>query len=279
MEAHYDQLAAAFVRTHVEVHGAYRTSLYASSRYCGHKHDPTTRSALLLALRGQATFLFNGARRVGLEPGKALLGGMNMSLEIETGRSGFDYFLVHYVPVGAARPEAERCMTDVTELHADVDPQMAHMMDRLLAVAAMPGQMEQLEKKTLFQQLLGRVLVAERNRQNRESLPMVEQAVEYMHRFYMEPLTLEQIAGSFGMKPKYFSYLFHKYTGISPMNYLIEYRMNRAEELLLDPSVSVRDIARCVGYADAYYFSRLFKKRKGVAPNEARAGRSGKSPS
>ncbi|TNJ66244.1 helix-turn-helix transcriptional regulator [Paenibacillus hemerocallicola] len=279
LEAHYDHLAAAFVRTLVEVHGAYRTSLGANAYYNGHKKEPTTRCALLFALRGRATFLFNGTRKAVLEPGKALLGGLGMTLEIETGPSGFEYVLIHYLPAENTQPVAFRRMTEVTELHADVDPQMLQMMDRMIGLAGVPGQLELLEKKTLFHLLLGRVLVAERNRQNRESLPMIEQAVDYIHRFYMEPLTLEQIAGSFGMKPKYFSYLFHKYTGISPMNYLIEYRMNRAQEMLQDPSSSVRDIAGCVGYTDAYYFSRLFKKRKGIAPNEVKSGVRGNSPS
>lgn len=279
MEAHYDHLAAAFVRSLVEVHGAYRTSLGANAYYNGHKKEPTTRCALLFALRGRATFLFNGTRNVVLETGKALLGGLGMTLEIETGPDGFEYVLVHYLPAKTAQPEAYRYMTEITELHADADPQMLQMMDRLIGLAGVPGQLELLEKKTLFHLLLGRVLVAERNRQNRDSLPMIEQAVDYIHRLYMEPLTLEQIAGSFGMKPKYFSYLFHKYTGISPMNYLIEYRMNRAQELLQDPSSSVRDIAGCVGYTDAYYFSRLFKKRKGIAPNEVKSGVRGNSPS
>ncbi|MFD0672880.1 helix-turn-helix transcriptional regulator [Cohnella sp. GCM10027633] len=68
------------------------------------------------------------------------------------------------------------------------------------------------------------------------------------------------------MKPKYFSYLFRKYVGIGPIDYLIQYRMNRARELLATGQFSVAEVARSVGYLDAYYFSRLFKKHAGLPP-------------
>nr|WP_285874008.1 helix-turn-helix transcriptional regulator [Halalkalibacter oceani] len=69
------------------------------------------------------------------------------------------------------------------------------------------------------------------------------------------------------MKPKYFSYLFQKFAGAGPIDYLIQYRMNKAYELLMTGQFTIKNVAQSVGYADAYYFSRLFKKYKGVSPS------------
>ncbi|MNU06934.1 HTH-type transcriptional activator Btr [compost metagenome] len=65
--------------------------------------------------------------------------------------------------------------------------------------------------------------------------------------------------------------MFKKYTGISPIDYLIAYRMKEAHRLLTSTCATVKEISEMVGYTDAYYFSRLFKKQFGLAPTQLRA--------
>lgn len=48
-------------------------------------------------------------------------------------------------------------------------------------------------------------------------------------------------------------------TGVGPINYLIQIRLNHAKELLKNDSLSVKEVAKTVGYEDAYHFSKLFK--------------------
>ena len=57
---------------------------------------------------------------------------------------------------------------------------------------------------------------------------------------------------------------------MSPVNYLIELRLNRAKELLKYTPLPVNEIALSVGIANPYYFSRLFKKHTGTSPTEYR---------
>ena len=63
---------------------------------------------------------------------------------------------------------------------------------------------------------------------------------------------------------------FAKETGLSPLNYLMELRMGKAMEMLIQPGPSVKEIAEALGFEDPYYFSRLFKRRKGVSPEAYR---------
>ena len=63
---------------------------------------------------------------------------------------------------------------------------------------------------------------------------------------------------------------FAKYVGISPQQYLIHLRMNRAIELLTENELSIKEIAASCGFEDEKYFSRAFKKNYGSSPSQFR---------
>ncbi|MEF2964223.1 AraC family transcriptional regulator [Paenibacillus sp. M1] len=275
MGPYYEELARAFAQVPVHVYEVYRTSLEAGRAYRGHVDRPTSKCALIIGLRGQAVFTFQKTQSYELEPGSVLVGGYRMELEIQVGYDGFDYFLVHYLPADPHTSERE-ILTSVSALQVSLDPGTLQLLDRLQYAATVPAYIEQLEKKTLFYQLLGKVLLDERHRQNNESYPIVEQAMEYIRRHYMEPLTLKRLATRFGMKEKNFSHIFRKYAGIGPIDYLIRFRMSRAHELLVSGQFPVSEVARSVGYSDAYYFSRLFKKHMGLPPSRVSLRERGK---
>jgi AraC-type DNA-binding domain-containing proteins len=263
----YEELAHKLATVPLHIHGVYRTELKAGLIYSGHVDQPTTKCAVVVGLRGKADFIFEGTDRYRLEPGKVLIGGLRKRLEIHVGGSGFEYCLVHYLPV-ISDDEEVRSLTEVSLLHAALDPELLQLLERLLQAASSPGSMELLEKKALFYRLVNKVLQSERHRQNKDSYTLIDEAIRFIQTHYMEPLTLNVLAERCQMKPKYFSYLFHKYVGLGPIDYLIQYRMNRAYELLITGQFPVSVVAHSVGYADAYYFSRLFKKHKGVSPGK-----------
>ncbi|MDF2927706.1 MAG: AraC family transcriptional regulator [Paenibacillaceae bacterium] len=263
-----EELAMDFAKASLEVYGVYRTSLEHGVLYTGHVHQPTTKCAIIISLRGQAEFRFNETERYVLQPGKVLLGGVGKRLEIRTEEDGFEYGLVHYLPVMTDQFDARR-LTGISLLHVELDPELQMLLDQLLRAAASPDSMGLLEKKSLFYRLVSKVMESERHYQNKDSYSLVDDAISYIQSHYAQPLTLSHLAERYQMKAKYFSYLFHKYTGIGPIDYLIRYRMNRAHELLLTGQYSVSAVARSVGYPDSYYFSRLFKKYAGFPPGQA----------
>ncbi|RED85202.1 helix-turn-helix domain-containing protein [Cohnella phaseoli] len=95
----------------------------------------------------------------------------------------------------------------------------------------------------------------------------LEKIREYVAEHYDEPLTLEQLAGMTSLSPKYFGELFKKQFGQSVTDYVTEVRISQAKRYLRDTDGLLRDIARKVGYADEFYFSRKFKKEVGVPPS------------
>lgn len=274
-----EELAQAIVTIPLEVHGVYRTELESGVVYDGHVDRPTTKCAVIISLRGQADFIYDEHERHRLEPGKVLIGGVHKRLEIHPGMEGFEYALVHYLPYGSADMEATKPLTEVGLLHAAPDPELMQLFDQLLQSASSPDRLMELEKKTLFYRLLHKLLQSERHQQNSESYTLIDQAIQYIQSHYSEPLTLDRLADIFGLKPKYFSSLFHRYVGLGPIDYLIQYRINRAHDLLMTGQFTVAVVARSVGYGDAYYFSRLFKKHKGLPPGQVGLHRKRNSPS
>ena len=94
----------------------------------------------------------------------------------------------------------------------------------------------------------------------------IVQGMEYIHAHFHEQVSIEQLASFVGLDRKYFSTLFKESVGLTPKQYLLQYRMNKACELLRKGQYTVGEVAQSVGYTDALLFSRMFKKIKGIAP-------------
>jgi iron complex transport system substrate-binding protein len=99
---------------------------------------------------------------------------------------------------------------------------------------------------------------------------IVTEAIQYIRAHYREPITAEKLAGRYDCSTSYLSRLFRNQIGLGPIEYLIHERIYRAKQLLLKSDARIQDVAGRVGYADVYYFSRLFKKHTGRSPLQFR---------
>lgn len=94
---------------------------------------------------------------------------------------------------------------------------------------------------------------------------------DYLDNHFAEKVLIQDVAEKFGFNYSYLCHLFRKYQNISPNEYIISKRMKKAKELLdKERSWSIKNIAQKVGYADPYYFSRIFKTYTGVSPSDYR---------
>lgn len=101
----------------------------------------------------------------------------------------------------------------------------------------------------------------------------VEQAVRYIAEHYSYPITVEDIAGYTGVCRSYLYRMFQKVLKKSPKDYVEEYRIRQACQLLSETDLPITTIAHSVGYEDNLYFSKAFKKCKGLTPSEYRKRR------
>ncbi len=102
---------------------------------------------------------------------------------------------------------------------------------------------------------------------------MIKETILYMQNNLNAKLTVEDMAHKNGFSTSHFSSLFRKSTGMSPLDYFIHLKLQKACVLLYRSENRIKDIANTIGYDDPFHFSRLFKKNMRVSPNQYRTQR------
>lgn len=97
---------------------------------------------------------------------------------------------------------------------------------------------------------------------------VINQVIKFIHDNYNANLTNEIIGERFHFHPNYLNQLMVAHTGVPLRQYLIDLRIKKAMELILNTNMSISEISEGVGYEDMHYFSRLFKKKTGFAPSQ-----------
>ena len=99
---------------------------------------------------------------------------------------------------------------------------------------------------------------------------LVNNALKYMEEHYREKLKLQDVADQVYVSQWHLSKLLNRYKAQSFSDILNNIRIEKAKELLRDPSLRIGDIADMVGFLDMAHFSRVFKRQTGGSANEYR---------
>lgn len=97
---------------------------------------------------------------------------------------------------------------------------------------------------------------------------LVNAAKKYINENYTKDLTLNDVAAALNISHCYFSTLFKNIAGVNFVDFVTGVKINHARKLLLEGDYKIYEIARMLGYENAYYFSRVFKKVTGMTPSE-----------
>ena len=98
----------------------------------------------------------------------------------------------------------------------------------------------------------------------------IKEAIHYIEQNFQNNISIEEIASVCGINRSYFGKIFKKALGRSPQEFLMNYRMLKATELLKLTSLSIAEIGSAVGYENQLHFSRAFKRIYGISPREWR---------
>ena len=98
----------------------------------------------------------------------------------------------------------------------------------------------------------------------------VSKAIEFIENSYFNYIKVSDISHYLCLNRTYLTSLFQKHLGMSPQNFLIQFRMTKAADLLLQTDLSVANISHSCGYSDPLAFSKAFKKANGISPSEYR---------
>lgn len=123
----------------------------------------------------------------------------------------------------------------------------------------------------LFQQLIEASLPEPCKDAPERTAVYVQKVLNYIHQKYAEPISIREISHYCSLNRSYLSRIFQASTGVSPQQYLQNYRIKKAKQLLLEGRQSIQTVAYSVGYNDPFAFSKAFKRLTGQSPSAYRS--------
>lgn len=124
--------------------------------------------------------------------------------------------------------------------------------------------LELLKKRTqeLYSRAVSYFDMLEQNRIRDDIL----KAVDYIKRNYTQKISLDDVACYVNISKNYFCKVFKEEMGVSPGEYIIKFKMEKAKEYLISTEMNVSEVAKYLSYDNIPYFNRLFKKYMGSNP-------------
>lgn len=102
---------------------------------------------------------------------------------------------------------------------------------------------------------------------NNNYSPIVKYIVDFIELNFAKSISLDDVAKQCGISKNYLPHAFKRETGKTVVEYISDYRLDKAAELLRCTSLSIQEVGGRVGYLDNNYFSKIFKKRFGETPS------------
>lgn len=267
MKVDVNQLAAHFAHIPFQVEGIYR---YARNPGVPHADYTDSFPGFVFPLTGKIQFKFDGTPYI-FSPGKVVHGGAKMKLDQTVfNKSEWEYILVLY-RICSSDLEESSFSHQHFELLTGQSPRLVELITRLWHVYNQRGGISRFQTEMLFRDVLNETLLCVDHRQKScESDALFERVSTYIQEYYDQSLTITSLAEQNNVNRNRLSYVFRRHAGMGPAEYILKYRINKAQQLLLANDASIQQIAETVGIADPFYFSRVFKKQNGISPTEYR---------
>jgi AraC-like DNA-binding protein len=99
---------------------------------------------------------------------------------------------------------------------------------------------------------------------------LIAQAIAYIESHFNHEIHLRELARYVSLSPFHFSRIFRKYTGYSPYEYIINFRINYAKKLLRNTALSIKEISVASGFNSDTHFITTFKKHTNLTPKQFR---------
>jgi AraC-like DNA-binding protein len=145
-------------------------------------------------------------------------------------------------------------------------PSMLYYHSELLSIIQREDIGAALARKNIVISLVGELFKAA-NASIDVNYGLMEKAVEYINSSLGNDLTVENLAARFNLSATHFRRLFKAFAGMSPKEYMLSSKINRAKKLLLDGR-PIKEISDELGFCDVFHFMRTFKKIAGINPGQ-----------
>ena len=162
--------------------------------------------------------------------------------------------------------------TDI--IHTEVDKKIHELFQKAISVSEAQSDDMNLLLVGILMQMLGMMIYQQNidyNKFVQEDLNnKIQEAKQMMHKHVYDNISSKQVADHIGMGYDNFRRLFKNMTGISPGLYIQNIRIDKAKNMLLHSTDSIKEISYLLNFENPCYFSKAFRKKEGVSPAEYR---------
>lgn len=263
MELELDQFVKHYSNVSLRVQGVYHYTIEPGSS--GSQKTAPFRG-FIFPISGRAQYSFDGTVYT-TDSRKIIHGAPDMIMDkLVLGSNRWEYISVFY-DIEGHRSEPVFLPDTHFELTIGHSPRLTELLWRLRRTFAEPGSLSNFQSEVLFRCILEEMFISAASQTNDGGHILFKRIRSYIHNYYMDGLTVGGLAEQNGVNVNRLFYVFRRYAGMGPGDYLLQYRLNRAKELLITGDAMISDVARSVGYEDPLYFSRIFKKQFGITPS------------
>jgi AraC-like DNA-binding protein len=154
-------------------------------------------------------------------------------------------------------------------LHPGLHETLIDSLHEIFEIARREPPHFQLKLGGAIIKLIARILShSEQEKQGSEVADLVEKARVLLDEHIYNHLEMNDFARQLNLEYAELRRLFKSYTGMSPYQYFLHLKINKAKDLLAQGEYSVKEIAYMLSFENQYYFSRLFKSKTGVPPSQ-----------
>ena len=154
--------------------------------------------------------------------------------------------------------------------------ELASSVRKLIRAYDAKGDFYELKIKSelynLFHVLFSHFFVPEEHEANIKDATTrnIRTILDYISENYTEPITIDELADTVNLSKHYFMRFFKKYMGMTCIEYINDYRLNIATNLLLTTGMQITEVASRIGINNLSYFNRIFKKKYNMTPKDYR---------
>jgi AraC-like DNA-binding protein len=235
-----------------------------------HKHEA---AEIIFIQEGKVNFVLNG-QIYNVKRGDLLLINSNIEHEtvscVDSSLKGFSltFSSLHLsqLPEGFLIPSDEMPILNVQDQHITIQKYIEDIHEEFQNNA--PGSQEIIS--SLLTTLIIKILRFLCSNNSDQYASISEKVKKYISENYNRDISLNELANIVFINPYHLAHTFKDEAGISPIQYLITYRIEVAKTLLLSTNSPISEIASKVGYPNPNYFNLLFKKFTGYSPGKFR---------
>jgi AraC-like DNA-binding protein len=232
-----------------------------------HQHEDTE---FIFIEEGKAEFTI-GNRGYPVSAGEILL--LNSYVEHGTADQAvkgysvtFTHFLLSELPTGHIIPANDTPVLNMKEHHLTMSRYLEDLSQEYEHVSLGSNEIA----ASLLNAVLLKIIRFKYDPKSDQASSISEKAKRFIEQNYHIDLSLNDLANHIFISPYHLSHTFKSEVGVSPIHYLIQYRIEVSKKLLQTSNLSVTEIAYRVGYPNSNYFNLIFKKFTGISPGKYR---------